>query len=103
MMRRSCLKMLNSRSVDLVLMEIEIILDSVQILYDEEIVFDIGTAVRQHKKHFNLLAWNSFKLFSQYSDAETLSLTFSGGNGNQSIVLLDDIVISVKKLNKSSL
>lgn len=66
-------------------------------------VFDISAGLEQHKKHFNFSKWNEFRLFSQYIDPENMTIVFSGKNGENSVLLLDDIVISVKKLNKSSL
>ena len=41
------------------------IVSTVQIYYDEDMIFDITDAMDQHRKHFKLLAWTEFRIFSQ--------------------------------------
>ena len=76
-----------------------------QIFYDEDMVFDIADAVSQHKSHYTWGTWNQFKMFSHYREKINITVTVVGSTGTLSadghigLVLLDDILITIKKDN----
>ena len=72
-----------------------------QIYYDDELVFDVADSIQQHRRHYNFSRWNQFKLVSKYSNGIDLDLMIVGQNGGdgKSVVLLDDIVITVRTRN----
>ena len=39
---------------------------SLQVLYDDVLVFDLGTAIRDNDAKFALKRWNQFRLMSRY-------------------------------------
>ena len=74
-----------------------------QIFYDEDMVFDISTAVAQHKNHYTWGQWNQFKMFSHYREDINITVTVVGSSGAHNtddhvgLVLLDNIVITIRK------
>merc|ERR1719369_1959431 len=74
-----------------------------QIFYDEDMVFDISTAVAQHKNHYTWGQWNQFKMLSQYREDINITVTVVGctgahtADGHVGLVLLDNIVITIRK------
>ena len=66
-------------------------------------MFDISTAVAQHKNHYTWGQWNKFKMFSQYREDVNITVTVVGSTGGHTaddhvgLVLLDDIVITIRK------
>ena len=68
-------------------------------------VFDISTAVSQHKNLYTWGTWNQFKMFSHYREDINITVTVVGStgvlaaDGHVGLVLLDDIVITIKKDN----
>ena len=66
-------------------------------------MFDISTAVAHHKNHYAWGDWNQFKMISQYREDTNITVTVVGSNGapnadgHVGLVLLDDIVITIKK------
>lgn len=72
-----------------------------QIFYDEEMVFDIFSA---HSSTWG--QWNEYKLVSHYREDINITVTVVGATGSLTadghvgLVLLDDIVITVRKNSK---
>ena len=70
-------------------------------------VFDISSAVTQHKSHYSWGTWNQFKMFSHYRDTTNITVTVVGTNGaigedgHVALVVLDDIIITIKKQDSS--
>merc|ERR1712121_185415 len=78
-----------------------------QIFYDEDMVFDIAGAVSQHKNHYTWGTWNQFKMFSHYREQINITITVVGSlgtltpEGQVGLILLDNIVITIKKDNSN--
>ena len=69
-------------------------------------VFDISTAVAQHKNHYTWGQWNQYKMVSHYREEMNITVTVVGStgvlaaDGHVGLVLLDDIVINIKNDSK---
>ena len=72
-----------------------------QVFYDEDMAFDISSA---HGSNWG--QWNQYKMVSQYREDMTVTVTFVGSTGalaldsHVGLVLLDDIVITIRKNSK---
>ena len=64
-------------------------------------VLDLSRALKQHKSHFKTLQWTHFRLMSHYHQTENITIRISGRNGNDSVLLLDDIVSALTSLNRT--